>query len=177
MHRSETKFGAIMEEERRFREMFGVGAQVALVSWHMLLKLGLLPEGGTLTHFLWTLCFLKVYPKQGPLCVLCGNADHKTITKWVWQFIGALAELEFHVVSASCCCYCSCSISANAVLTMAPSSCFRLFGRIDSRETKAMIVLFLVTERTLRYPSTDQLSPVTSLPKRVDSGMRFASVS
>ena len=100
MHRSEKKFGAIMEEERRFREMFGVGAQVALVAWTMLGTLGLLPEGGTLQHFLWTLCFLKVYPKQGPLSVLCGNADHKTIMKWVWEFISVLAELECHLVGA-----------------------------------------------------------------------------
>ena len=40
MHRSEKKFGAIMEEERRFREMFGVGAQVALIAWSMLNTLG-----------------------------------------------------------------------------------------------------------------------------------------
>ena len=99
MHRSGAKFGAIMEEERRFREMFGVGAMVALVAWNMLLTLGLLPPGGTLVHFLWTLCFLKVYPKQGPLSVLCGNADHKSIEKWVWQFIDALAEPESHLVS------------------------------------------------------------------------------
>ena len=32
MNRSKKKFGAIMEEECRFREMFGVGAQVALIA-------------------------------------------------------------------------------------------------------------------------------------------------
>ena len=103
MNRSEKKFGAIMEEERRFREMFGVGAQVALIAWTMLNTLGYLPMGGTLMHFLWTLCFLKVYPKQGPLSVLCGNADHKTITKWCWLFIAALADLEPHLVSVFYC--------------------------------------------------------------------------
>ena len=33
------------------------------------------------------------------MSVLCGNADHKTITKWVWPLMSALADLEIHLVS------------------------------------------------------------------------------
>jgi hypothetical protein len=99
MSRSEKKMGAILEEDRRFREMFGVGPLVALTAWSMLETLGLLPLEGSLRHFLWTLCFLKVYPKQGPLCALCNGADHKTIKKWVDLFITALADMEADVVS------------------------------------------------------------------------------
>ena len=110
MKQSQKKFGAIMEEEHQFCEMFGVGAQVAKTCWNMLLTLFYLPKGGLLTHFLWTLCFIKVYPKQGPLCMLCGNADHKTVHKWVWLFIEAIANLESHLVSQCIflvdCCHC-----------------------------------------------------------------------
>ena len=60
--------GSYGEEDRRFREMFGVGPLVALTAWSMLTTLGLLPDNGTLTHYLWALCFLKVYAKQGPMC-------------------------------------------------------------------------------------------------------------
>ena len=83
MNRSEKMMGAPATEDRRFREMFGVCPEVALVAWQMMCSAGILPEGGTLMHWLWTLCFLKVYAKQGPLSVLCGGADPKTMHKWV----------------------------------------------------------------------------------------------
>ena len=101
MNRSTAKMGSYKEEERRFREMFGVGPMVALTAWSMMTTLCLLPAGGTLIHYLWTLCFLKVYAKQGPMCALCGGVDHKTLKKWVSAFVGALADLEAHVVRSS----------------------------------------------------------------------------
>ena len=91
--------GAPATEDRRFREMFGVCPEVALAAWTMMCSAGILPEGGTLMHWLWTLCFMKVYAKQGPLSVLCGGADPKTIHKWVWLFIRAFVVLEGDVVS------------------------------------------------------------------------------
>lgn len=99
MGRSEKKMGAILVEDRRFREMFGVPPIVCLTAWSMLCTIGSLPLDGTLMYFLWTLCFLKVCAKQGPMAVLCGGADPKTIKKWVWQFIFAIADLEQDVVS------------------------------------------------------------------------------
>ena len=98
MNRSKAKMGSYAEEDRRFREMFGVGPLVALTAWSMLTTLGLLPDGGTLIRYLWALCFMKVYAKQGPMCVLCGGVDHKTLKKWVKAFVMALADLESHVV-------------------------------------------------------------------------------
>ena len=100
MNRSEKMMGSPASEDRRFREMFGVCPAVALVAWNMLCVAGLLPEGGTMMHWLWTLCFLKVHAKQGPLSVLCGGADPKTVQKWVWLFIRAFIVLEGDVVSA-----------------------------------------------------------------------------
>ena len=101
MNRSEKAMGSYDVEDRRFREMFGIGPTVCLICWNMLTTLGYLPEGGRLVHFLWFLCFLKVYPNQGPLSVLCGGADPKTIRKWVLLFIDAVADLEPEVVSCS----------------------------------------------------------------------------
>ena len=37
----------------------------------------LLSNGGTLQHFLWTPCFLKVYPTEIPISALYGGADCK----------------------------------------------------------------------------------------------------
>lgn len=99
MNRSTKKMGAIESEVCRFREMFGVVPKVALKGWQMLTESGLLPEGGKLEHWLWTLCFLKVYAKQGPMCVLCGGCDPKTFKYWVWNFLEAFALLEPDVVS------------------------------------------------------------------------------
>ena len=101
MNRSNKCLRAIGTEERDFRELFGVGLIVALTAWNTLSSLCLIPEGGQLKHFLWTLCFMKVYARQGPMSILCNGADHKTIQKWVWQFITALACLEPDVVCAS----------------------------------------------------------------------------
>lgn len=86
------------EEDRKFRDHFGCGPLVAHAAWKMLVDHDLLPDGGTLEHFLWTLQFLKAYGKLSSLCQLCG-CDAKTLTKWVWQFIHALSELEPHMVS------------------------------------------------------------------------------
>ena len=90
-------------EERCFREMFGVAAQVTLIAWSMLNTLVFASWWNTDSFSLDSLLSEDpLYPKQGPLSVLCGNADHKTITKWVWPFISALADLEPHLVSYHC---------------------------------------------------------------------------
>ena len=41
---------------------------------------------------------LKMYAKQGPMCVLCGGVDHKTLKRWVKAFVTALADLKPNVV-------------------------------------------------------------------------------
>ena len=99
MNRSTKKMGAILQEDRRFRDLFGVGATIALAAWQWLVYTSLLPENGTFQHLLWTLCFLKVHATEAPLSALCGGADPKTMRKHVWPFIFALAALEDHLVS------------------------------------------------------------------------------
>lgn len=86
------------QEDRKFREHFGCGPLVALTAWNMLVDHELLPDGGRLEHYLWTLQFCKAYGKLSTLCQLC-KCDAKTLTKWVWQFIHALSELEPYLVS------------------------------------------------------------------------------
>ena len=43
---------------------------------------------------LWLYLYMKVYAKMAVLCVLCGGIDTKTLRKWVWLFITAIAEME-----------------------------------------------------------------------------------
>jgi len=94
------KRNSAQQEDALFRESFGCGPLVALVAWCMLEKQGHMPPGGTIEHLLWTLQFMKVYGKTHTLCRLCGGIDAKTLRKWVWKFIEALADLEPYVVSA-----------------------------------------------------------------------------
>ncbi len=55
-------------------------------------------------HLLWTLYFLKVYPREGPGCAAVGGSrgavDPKTMRKWVWLFLERIAELADEVVSS-----------------------------------------------------------------------------
>jgi hypothetical protein len=71
--------------------------------WWLLVKNDLLPEKSRPKHLLWTLYFLKVYPKQSPGCSVAGASsgavDPKTFKKWVWMFIENIQELVDEVVS------------------------------------------------------------------------------
>jgi hypothetical protein len=73
--------------------------------WDMLVEGGLLPKNGEPKHLLWTLYFLKCYPKEGPGCAAIGGSrgaiDPKTMCKWVWLFIERICELADEVVSLS----------------------------------------------------------------------------
>ena len=93
------KLRSTQSEDRDFREYFGCGAIVALALWNLLATTDTIPSGGTLEHFMWTLMFLKLYMKEGPLCNLAGGVDRKTFSKWVWMFLYAIAALEPSVVS------------------------------------------------------------------------------
>ena len=66
---------------------------------------GLLPEKSRPKHLLWTLYFLKVYPREAAGCSAVGGGggaiDPKTLRKWVWLFIERIGELADEVVSNS----------------------------------------------------------------------------
>ena len=61
-----------------------------------------LPLEGEIKHLLWTLHFLKAYPKQAAVYSTVGGStgaiDPKTFRKHMWPFIRAVAELETDVV-------------------------------------------------------------------------------
>ena len=101
-NRSGSAIGAEGTEDRRFREYFGVGAAVALITWNLILQYSLLPEGGMIMHFLWGLHFMKAYPKQDAGSAAAGGSsgavDVKTWRKYVWPFVYSISLLEQHVV-------------------------------------------------------------------------------
>ena len=95
--------GATGTEERAFHEFFGTSPLVATVLWNTMVARDIIPTEGEINHLLWTLHFMKAYPKQGVACSMAGGTngaiDPKTHRKYMWPFIHAIAELEPFVVS------------------------------------------------------------------------------
>jgi hypothetical protein len=111
MNRVGRKVGTAAREDRRFREHFGAPFTIVQMVWDMLVEGGLLPENGKPKHLLWTLYFLKCYPKEGPGCAAVGGSrgaiDPKTMCKWVCLFLERICKLADEVVSlfvSSCLC-------------------------------------------------------------------------
>jgi len=98
--------GTAAMEDRRLRSLFGARIKIVLKIWSMLLEDGLRPKKSKPKHLLWTLYFLKVYPREAPGCSTGGGSkgaiDPKTLRKWVWLFIGCITELADEVVSIFC---------------------------------------------------------------------------
>ena len=95
--------GVAPTEARAFRETFGTNLHIVETVWRLMAQEGILPDKGQPKHLLWALHFMKVYPKTAPGCAAVGASggavDAKTHRKWVWAFIGAIAELVDVVVS------------------------------------------------------------------------------
>ncbi len=150
---------ATMTEDRRFREMFGCGPFVALALWTLISKEAMLP-GSSITHMMWALMFLKQYPKEAPLRSMGGGNDEKTMRKWKWKMISAIADLEPFVVSFDVeLLY----LVASGFLTL--SWCFhcRLIGMIARRETLATIAWYLLTGQTFEFKNMAVNSTATNL--------------
>jgi hypothetical protein len=111
MNRVGRKVRTAAREDRRFHKHFGAPFTIVRMVWDMLVEGGLLPKNGKPKHLLWTLYFLKCYPKEGPGCAAVGGSrgaiDPKTMRKWVWLFLERICELADEVVSlfvSSCLC-------------------------------------------------------------------------
>jgi hypothetical protein len=95
--------GSESSEDCRFRAFFGCSSEVAVRLWTMLVQCLLLPHKGQILHLLWALFFMKCYPTEEPACAAAGGqrgaVDPKTLRKYIWPFIVAIADLESHVVS------------------------------------------------------------------------------
>ena len=90
-------------EDKAFCEFFGTTATVVSKIWGKLSQQGTVPIEGTAKHLLWSLYFMRAYPKQSVTCAvvggLVGAIDPKTLQKIIWPFIEAIAELTSDVVS------------------------------------------------------------------------------
>jgi hypothetical protein len=86
-----------------FKQYFGCNSRVVAMAWNMMNELVPMPEGCTLTHFLWSLIFLKSYAVEAIRSSLSATKgrrpDEKTLREWTWKMIEALSRLEEHVVS------------------------------------------------------------------------------
>jgi hypothetical protein len=95
--------GSELKEARLLREFFGTSIRIVNILLKLVLWDKLRPMGGCPEHLLWALYFMKVYPKQGPGCLVVGASagavDPKTHRKWVWVYVKAIAELVDVVVS------------------------------------------------------------------------------
>ena len=98
--------GTAAMEDCRFRGLFRARIEIVLKVWLMLGEGGLHPKKSKPKHLLWTLYFLKAYPREAPGCSAVGGSkgaiDPKTLRKWVWLFIERIAELADDVVSILC---------------------------------------------------------------------------
>ncbi len=102
MNRVRRKVSTAAREDHRFCEHFGAPFTIIRMVWDMLVEGYLLPEKSEPKHLLWTLYFLKCYPKKGLGCAAVGGSkgaiDPKTMRKWVWLFIEHINELADKVV-------------------------------------------------------------------------------
>ena len=105
-NKSGRSIGSDAMEDRAFCEFFGMTATVVSKIWGMLSQRGTVPIEGTAKHLLWSLYFMRAYPKQSVTCAVVGGSagaiDPKTLRKFIWPFIEAIAELTSEVVSLLC---------------------------------------------------------------------------
>ena len=83
--------------------VFGVGPFVVAKLWILMANHDVIPPEGKIKHLLWTLHFLKAYPRQATVCSMVGGStgavDPKTLRKYMWPFIRAIADFEPALVS------------------------------------------------------------------------------
>ncbi len=102
-NRASCHAGSELTEARVFGKFFGTSVRTVKIIFELVVCNRLQPSEGRLKHLLWMLYFMKVYPKQGPRCLVVAAStsaiDPKTHRKWVWAFIEAIAQLVDVVVS------------------------------------------------------------------------------
>jgi hypothetical protein len=82
-----------------------MGQFVAAKFWILIADQGVIPPEGDIKHLLWSLHFLKAFPRQAAVCSMVGGStgaiDPKTLRKYMRLFILAMTNLEPAVVSNS----------------------------------------------------------------------------
>ena len=119
--------GSIGTEDRHFREFLGAGPFVVADVWTLMADHDLIPPDGEIKHLLWTLHFLKAYPKQATICSMVGGStgaiDPKTFRKYMWPFIHAVSDLEHVVVSMKNFCFIIFVNSTHCIFSRLMSNC------------------------------------------------------
>ncbi len=102
-NRASCCIGSESTEALLFCEFFGMIVRVVKIIWELVVCNKLQSRGDHPEYLLWMLFFMKVYPKQGSGCLVVGASagavNPKTLRKWVWAFIEAIAKLVDVVVS------------------------------------------------------------------------------
>lgn len=85
----------------RFHDSFGCSIFFARKLWKRIMKFknGQIMRGACFKHLLWALFFINHYGKEAAMKSVIHH-DEKTIRKWTWYFINALADLVPSVVSS-----------------------------------------------------------------------------
>lgn len=98
---NKNKTNAALDQEI-CESLIGTTYEVAAEIWNLIDPVGnhdKFPEGAHPKHLFWSLCFLKNYPTEAILIRVVGFPDKKTLRKWLWIFIPAIAGLKGQVVS------------------------------------------------------------------------------
>jgi hypothetical protein len=66
--------GSTGTEEHHFCEFFGMGPSVVSKLWIMMVDHAVIPLEGEIKYLLWTLHFLKAYPRQSAVCSTVGGS-------------------------------------------------------------------------------------------------------
>ena len=93
-------------DDQCFGALFGYSAIISFKASRMILNTSLLleVEDGMISHMLWTLHFMKCYPKEKETCTDTSQSvrkglviDPKNHCKYDWSFIHVLSALESEV--------------------------------------------------------------------------------
>ena len=80
-NRTSRAVGTVAMEDRCFRELFGASVSIVLHVWTAMEEGGLLPKKSRPKHLLWTLYFLKVYPREAAWCSAVGGGGEPSTPK------------------------------------------------------------------------------------------------
>ena len=78
---------------RQFVSFFGVTPPIVASIWRKLCREGLLPNGETPVHLLWSFAFLKMYGTEPQMAMLF-HTTRKTFREWVWRFVDGIFFLD-----------------------------------------------------------------------------------
>lgn len=94
---AQTRMTSVAES---FRYNFKYGPRRCAFLFVMTRHLPMIPDGYQPKHLLWTLYFLLTYQTERRLCCVF-RADRKTIRKYTWPIINAIASLSRQYVRCS----------------------------------------------------------------------------